>query len=363
MIGIHDRPGSYSDRWIKYCTEKGISFRRVNCLATDVVPQCEGLDAVLWHWSHGDPASLLVARQIIAALESMGLVVFPNVATCWHFDDKVAQKYLLEAIGAPLIPTWVFTNLKDALQWVEQASWPKVFKLRCGAGSKNVRLVRSRSEAQAFCRRAFGRGFPAMPTYFSDIGTRLQRVQARGQLLRKIARLPWLFLQHLTLKARLPAQRGYIYFQEFVPGNDHDTRVTVIGERAFAFCRANRPGDFRASGSGTLRYAPEAVDPRCIRIAFAVTQRLQAQSLAFDFLLGPQGEPRIAEISYCYMPEAVHDCPGYSTPAGDWRPGHLWPEHAIITDLLLALGSRGKGQATHLATGEAALAPIRSVVL
>jgi len=45
------------------------------------VHQCEGLDGVLWHWSHGDPAHLLVARQIIASLQEKGLVIFPNVAT------------------------------------------------------------------------------------------------------------------------------------------------------------------------------------------------------------------------------------------------------------------------------------------
>jgi len=55
---------------------KADTFRRVNCLATDVVHQCEGLDGVLWHWSHGDPAHLLVARQIIASLQEKGLVIF-----------------------------------------------------------------------------------------------------------------------------------------------------------------------------------------------------------------------------------------------------------------------------------------------
>jgi len=155
MIGIHDRPGSFSGRWISYCTDKGIPFRRVDCLATDVVMQCDGLDGLLWHWSQDDPESILVARQIIASLERKGIIVFPNVNTCWHFDDKVAQKYLLEAIGAPLIPTWVFTNKEDALGWIEGTTWPKVFKLRCGAGSTNVRLVRSHSQAAALCRQAF----------------------------------------------------------------------------------------------------------------------------------------------------------------------------------------------------------------
>ena len=363
MIGIHDRPGSFSDRWIAYCTQKGMPFRHVNCLASDVVAQCADLDGLLWHWSHGNPADELVARQIIAALESRGLVVFPNVATCWHFDDKVAQKYLLEAIGAPFIPTWVFTNVKDALQWVGQASWPKVFKLRCGAGSRNVRLVRSRAEAQALCRRAFGRGFPASASYFSDASVRLKRVQAKGQLLRKIVRLPWSFFHYLTLTASLPVQRGYIYFQEFLSGNTFDTRITIIGKRAFGYRRMNRANDFRASGSGDPSYQPDRIDKRCVEIAFKVADQLATQSVAFDFLFSPQQNPMIGEISYCYVASMVHACEGFWNNQGGWHKGHVWPEDAIIEDLLLALSSHRKGQVTHLATGESPLAPIRTLAL
>ena len=37
-----------------------------------------------------------------------------------------------------------------------------------------------------------------------------------------------------------------MYFQEFLPGNAFDTRITAIGNRAFGFLRENRPRDFRA---------------------------------------------------------------------------------------------------------------------
>lgn len=48
--------------------------------------------------------------------------------------------------------------------------------------------------------------------------------------------------------------KKYVYFQDFIPGNDFDTRVTIIGDRAFGFTRNVRPGDFRASGSGNVGY-------------------------------------------------------------------------------------------------------------
>ena len=336
MIGIHERAGSFSDRWIKHCTDNGIPFRRVNCLGTDVVQECEGLVALLWHWAHDDPRNFIVARQIIASLEAKGMIVFPNVNTCWHFDDKIAQKYLLEAICAPLIPTWIFTSKADADEWIGRARWPKVFKLRCGASSTNVQLVRTRAEAEALCRQAFGRGFPEVSGYLADMQIRLRSVQTSKEFWNKLRRAPSLILRNLALRRRMPRQQGYVYFQSFLPGNTFDTRITIIGDRAFGYRRMNRPNDFRASGSGNPSYEHDRIDKRCVEIAFGVADRLATQSLAFDFLFNPQHEPMIGEISYCFVASMVHACAGHWDRQGTWHEGHVWPEEAILDDVLEA---------------------------
>jgi glutathione synthase/RimK-type ligase-like ATP-grasp enzyme len=278
-----------------------------------------------------------MARQVIMAAEAMGLATFPNSATCWHFDDKVGQKYLLEAIGAPVPETWVFYDLKTALEWVNTAEFPKVFKLRGGAGSSNVRLVKNRAAARALCRTAFGPGFPAVQGYFHDARTKMRKTESVEHLLAKLRRAPSAILQAGRSSRFLPRSRGHVLFQEFVPGNAFDTRVTVIGDRAFGFTRRNRPGDFRASGSGDLDHDPNRVDNECVRTAFAVSERIGSQSLAFDFLRGAESKTVIVEISYCYNPDAVHKCLGYWDPAMNWHEGHVWPEYAILEDLLRSL--------------------------
>ena len=80
--------------------------------------------------------------------------------TSWHFDDKIAQKYLLEAISAPLVPSYVFYDKEDALTWINEVEFPKVFKLKGGAGSQNVSLIKTRKQAIRMAKKAFGRGFP-----------------------------------------------------------------------------------------------------------------------------------------------------------------------------------------------------------
>src|SRR5690606_22854792 len=104
---IHHRKGSFSDRWIEYCENNNVSYKIVNCYDSDIIEQVKGFDVVMWHYHHAHPKDILTAKRILFALEHSGIKVFPDFNTAWHFDDKVAQKYLLEAIGAPLVPSYV----------------------------------------------------------------------------------------------------------------------------------------------------------------------------------------------------------------------------------------------------------------
>jgi len=338
QVAIHHREGGFSDRWIAYCESQDIPYKVVDCLDSDIISELSGTDALLWHWYHGDPREQLTARNVIMAAETMGVKVFPSTSTCWHFDDKIAQKYLLEAIGAPLVPTYVFYDLKEALRWIDQASFPKVFKLRRGAGSSNVRLVHSASEARTLAERAFSSGFSPFPHYGQDALRRYRAAKRRGDLLNVIKRVPRVLATIQANRSMMGREKGYIYFQDFIPGNDCDTRVTVIGNRAFAYTRNVRPGDFRASGSGDVVYDMGRIDRKCLEVAFDVTWKIGAQSMAFDFVIGEQQQPFMLEVSYCYISQLVHSCPGYWDGRLNWHEGHVWPQDAILVDLLDSIG-------------------------
>jgi glutathione synthase/RimK-type ligase-like ATP-grasp enzyme len=279
-----------------------------------------------------------MARQVIMAAEAMGVAVFPNTPTCWHYDDKVAQKYLLEAVGAPLVPTYVFYDLSEALQWIDGAVFPKVFKLRTGAGSVNVRLVRHAQEARALAKQAFTGGFQPVAPYQQDARKRFRTARQRRDLLSVVKRLPRTLATIRQLNQALGRERGYVYFQDFIADNQFDTRVTIIGNRAFAFTRNVRPGDFRASGSGDIVYDVQRIHPQCVPIAFAVTRKVGSQSMAFDFVLTANQQPMIVEVSYCYDPAAVYQCTGHWDDQFKWNQGHMWPQDAILIDLLEDVG-------------------------
>jgi len=339
QIFIHKQEGSFSDRWIEWCGHKNIEFTIVNCFDVDIISRINKGDVLLWHWEQNDIRALTFARHIIAALQEKGANVFPDIRICWHYDDKVAQKYLLESIGAPLIPTYIFYDKKEAKEWIKQASFPKVFKLRRGAGSANVKLVKNVRSALELCDIAFAAGFNPQPGYFNDANTKIRKIKNTKSLFEKLQRFPHVAISNYLRRGVFPKERGYIYFQDFLANNNFDTRVTVIGNKAFGFIRQVRVNDFRASGSGVINYDPKGVDHRCLKIAFDVARKLSAKSLAFDFLYGRQNEVLIGEISYCYLPELIHNCPGYWKSDFIWVDGHFFPQDLIIGDMVCEYNS------------------------
>jgi glutathione synthase/RimK-type ligase-like ATP-grasp enzyme len=338
LLAVHDKKGSFSDRWIEEIERRRLNLRIVDCYKNTILDDLKGCHALLWHWDHSRPKDWLVASHIIRAVETMGLKVFPDTASCWHFDDKIAQKYLLEAIGAPIAPTYIFLEMQEAIAWARKTTWPKVFKLRKGAGSRNVRLIKGSEEAIGLIRKAFGRGFRVYGSVLTDFSFKLQAARKTRGLFKSVLHFPKYMMDLYKNNKLAPREKGYVYFQDFIANNANDIRVTVIGKKAFAFIRRVRKGDFRASGSGMIDYFPSSINPECIRIAIEITQKMKGQSVAFDFILNEKGCPTILEVSYCYVDKAVYNCSGYWDDKLIWHEGHVWPEDAILDDLLDSLG-------------------------
>ncbi len=335
-LAIHQSDSGFHPRWVAYCQEQGIPFKRVNCHATDIIDQLRDCDGLLWHHGQMNPRDLLVAKAILSALEHAGVRVFPDWRTGWHFDDKVAQKYLFEAIGAPLVPTWVFLDKRAALDWVDSAAFPKVFKLRGGAGSTNVHLVRSRKEARRLVQRAFGAGFPNYDAWGS-LNERWRKFRLGKAGPYEVAKGLARFLRPPPFARALGRERGYAYFQEFMANNDFDIRIIVIDGKAFALKRFVRENDFRASGSGHFAYAREEFDERCVRIAFDVTDQIGAQCAAYDFVFDVQSEPLFVEISYGFVQEGYEACPGYWDLALQWHEGPFNPQGWMVDGLVRSI--------------------------
>jgi glutathione synthase/RimK-type ligase-like ATP-grasp enzyme len=329
---------SYSDCWLEIASRSGVDVKIVDAFEPDFFDQLQGCDGFMWRFGYR-PLPRLFAKRLLPAVEhGLGIPVFPSWKTAWHFEDKVGEHYLLQAAQIPTPRTWVFWHVEAALDFCEKATYPLVLKLAIGFQSSNVLLLKTPEEATFWVRRLFGPGTNSLArTSRSRDRSALQRA---GDAVRDLSGHP---ATAQYKKAEL--QQGYFFVQEFLSGNEFDTRVTVIGNRAFAFRRFNRTNDFRASGSGKINWDPGAIDLETVRLAFHIARKLGTQSLAVDALRRVD-ERVIVEISYTYASWAVRDCPGHWVLSGNpqkgtltWVAGGLAPEDAIFEDFVALIRS------------------------
>lgn len=335
-IAIHhsDCPESFSHRWIEYCEQKGVDYKVVNAYDTDIVAQVSDCDAFMMHHLQYVPKDILSAKQLLYSLETAGIHCFPNYHTTWHFDDKVGQKYLLEAIGAPLVPSYVFYSKRDALDWIAKTSFPKVFKLRGGAGASNVWLVHTAAEARKFVRKAFGKGFPQTDR-FRGLKERFRRWR-EGQdtfvsVLKGVGRL-FILNDYAKMHNR---EKGYVYFQDFISGNHSDYRMKVVNGNCWGFQRLVRKGDFRASGSGNLCFDNSKIPMQLVRLSQDIAKKLQIQSAAFDFVYDKEKEKfLVVEMSYGFGYDERESENGYWDIQGTFHPEFFNPFGWMVEELV-----------------------------
>lgn len=319
-FAIVSRKASFSERWISYCNEKGIEYKLVNPYNSDIISQVDDCDAFLWHHSHINYKDTLFAKQLLYSIQLNGKRVFPDFNTGWHFDDKVGQKYLLESVGAPMVPSYVFYSRKEAVDWLKTTSFPKVFKLRGGAGSANVKLARSYKEASRYVKKAFGKGFPQYNRWGILIDS--WRKYCKGKLpMMALAKAFIRIFVPTSFSKMLGREKGYAYFQDFIPNNHFDMRIFVVDGKAVGIKRLCRENDFRASGANMLIYDKKQLDDRCAKIALDINDRLHCQCAAYDFVFDVDNNPLIVEISYGTTIDGYDKCEGYWDRNLVWHDG------------------------------------------
>ena len=335
-IGIHARENSFSERWIPYCKKNNIAFKIIDCGSFNVIEEIknENITHVLWHLNHASYKEQTMAPYLLNCLEEMGIGVFPDYATRQHFNDKIAQYTKMVAINAPMIPTYIYFDESEAKNALKSFGFPIVSKLKGGAGSTSVKLITSKKEAQQLIEKMFSIGIGASPKVFENIDQKLRLSKKIKNPLRLIAKVKKHLKNVATEKKSNAIERNYVLFQKFLPKNDYDTRIIVVGERAFGFRRWNRKNDFRASGSGLIDYDPKKIDLKMIQQAFKVNEQLKMQSVAFDFIYDEKKEPKIIEFCFGFTTKLYDICPGYWKKNGEFIEEKFNPQEWMIQQLI-----------------------------
>jgi hypothetical protein len=319
-----------ADRWKERLTSAGHDVQLVSVRDPGFLERIATFDAFLW-WFPPVLVPRELGKRLLTALDhATNVMVLPDWRSCWHFDDKIAQTYLLRAAGIPMPETTILWSYDEAIEFCRAARYPLVIKLSSGYRAENVGLLRNRAEAERMARRLFGAGVSSLrPRRFETLRDATRPL--RSWFGERVGRPP------LSPPA---LQRDSMLVQEFAAGNDFDTRVNVIGERALAFRRGNRPNDFRASGGGR-NDTDSGIDTDVIRLAFRTAQALRMRTLAVD-VLRLEGKPVVTEVSYHFEPALMPLYPGHWRLDGEtvqWIDGSMRVDDVILDDFIDRLTS------------------------
>ena len=320
IVGIH-----YDLEYDKftYETQKFLDILKYNKIETRFLyagepnfwQNVKDCNLVIFRWGHHDYYRQ-IARSVLPVIESqLQIRCFPNLFSSWLYDDKIREYYCFEQLNLPMIQSWIFYDEKGAVDFLKNAKFPLVFKLRGGAGSQMVTLLKTEAQAKKLVKIIFRKG---IHNYKILPGTLLKTIQNDGinHFIRKrLGKFKKKIKSgNIYFQRDWIVQRNYTLFQKFLKRNEYDTRVVVIGRNAFAFQRFNRSNDFRASGSDSFSLDPNRIDRQFIKIAFEISKRMGFDTMAYDFLYDDDNKPAIAEVSYTFGSKSgskVDQCPGY----------------------------------------------------
>lgn len=326
----------YSEKFKEILERNNITFILIDPNSDSLLSDLKECSHLLFRHSQGDTDVLLYDSIFNIARNVFHLKCSPDHETFWQYENKVKEYYLLKSHDFPVIETNVFWNYSHASTFLKKTQFPIVAKLRKGAGSSNVVIVNSIRDGKKIIDQVFKKGVKPGKLKSKSNLTSLSKV---GILKFGYEQLKSQFINLGILKDRdeypeWQIQKDVVLFQKYLPDNKFDTRVTIIGSRAFAFRRYVRSNDFRASGSGILDLDSHNIDTRCVKIAFSISKKLNFETMAYDFIYNENKVPFICEISYCFTDWIVKSCPGYWDESLNWYPGQNWPQYYQLVDFL-----------------------------
>lgn len=332
LVGIHTGLEGFSpflEKYEKILDHNAIDHIRLDSGANDFWDSIRLLDLFIYRIGHYDGYKDRGSAILPVVEEHYGVKTLPNLKTAWHYDDKIRQYYMLKAYDYPLTESWIFWEKKEALLFAQKTKYPIVFKLKGGAGSSSVILVRNESQAVRLINRMFGRGMVTgkIPSMATTRFTHLNLIKEVKNLIKPVYKR----LKGEEHRLFWNLHKNYVYFQKFYPGNEWDTRVTTIGDRVYGFRRFVRKNDFRASGSDNWSIDRDKIDKDLLRLGLEISQKLGFQVMAYDFIYDEQKKPRLIEISYTYgdYPE-FHN--GFWDKDLNWVPGDFSTQYLELAD-------------------------------
>lgn len=214
-------------------------------------------------------------EDIVLGLEISGAHLMPKYKYLRANNNKVFMEILRKTMlpDKYQIDTKWYGTAEEALTNIESIKFPRVIKSAAGAGSHGVKLAMGKDDFVAQIKKV-----SRLYNLKSEAKDRARAIKHQGYVRESI-------------------YRNKFIVQDFIPDLSNDWKVLVFDKKYYVLRRHNRPGDFRASGSGLFSFDDE-VNPSLLDAAKEIKEAFDVPLISLDLAIS---EDRIVLIEFQFL--------------------------------------------------------------
>jgi glutathione synthase/RimK-type ligase-like ATP-grasp enzyme len=287
---LRNEDPSSSRKWQLACEKLNVTYQVIDLTSVDWLQQIQNgkydffllrPSGLLTHFKTLYDERLYIISKILK------YDTFPSYEECYIYENKKLLSYFLQANAIPHPVTKVFYHKKEALEFIENYTFPIVAKTSIGASGSGVKIIRSKKEAQKYVFTAFsGNGIkrrfgPNRVT--GSPGKWVSRaLNSRSYFFSKIG-------EYISLYKH--GERDFVILQEYI-NHDFEWRVVRIGASYFAHKKI-KVGE-KASGSKGIDFVtpPESI----LNFTRTLCDKFNFQFMAIDLFEEGKGGYLVNEL-------------------------------------------------------------------
>lgn len=216
-------------------------------------------------------------EDVVFGLELAGANPIPGFKYLRANNNKVFME-MLRKLELPdryqIFSLWVGTA-EEALYAYNRLSLPIVLKDSEGSGSRGVSLALSQ---KSYKKNLYGSSRSRYRIF--EIRDYIRSLKHRGY-------------------TRESLYRRKQVLQKFIPNINNDWKVLIFGDKYYVLRRQNRPGDFRASGSGLFSY-DDSVLPVLLNAAREIKDCFHVPHISLDLAIS-ENQVILIEFQFVYF--------------------------------------------------------------
>lgn len=206
--------------------------------------------------------------------------IYPSWKELFFYENKRMYAYYCEANGIPCPKTHVLYRRKDALDYIDTATFPLVFKTNGGSGGSGVDVVRNKCKAKRLVNRIFGRINPRLT----------------------IGYIHWGKYHGIPMPKLGMAQKHYVIIQEYVDIKT-EWRIFKIGDTYGGY---QRPMEH---GHGSCELMKYGFPPKVLlNLIKDFCEKEDVGSMSFDVLIDRDDQYYVTEMQTLYGSFSPHQC-------------------------------------------------------